>query len=157
MVLFNLESTNILKDGWQNNTWIREYRKNAAVSGKRIGNAMLVIQGAVDPIMYPGSVTDESNETLKADPSASTEYHLLFNISHAPAMYAGLQIYLDWIAATILQAAPKTWLLKIRPATLKLPSQPQYNGSRQIGSFRMRLSLGRRLELEILGRESRGK
>ena len=98
-VLFNLESTNILKDGWQNNTWIQEYQKNAAVGGKRIGGAMLVIQGAVDPIVYPGSVTDAINETLKADPSASIEYHLLPNVSHAPAMYAGLQIYLDWIAA----------------------------------------------------------
>ena len=98
-VLFNIESTDILKEGWQNNTWVREYQKNAAVGGKRIGGAMLVIQGGVDPIVYPGSVTDAINETLKADPSASIEYHLLPNISHAPAMYAGLQIYLDWIAA----------------------------------------------------------
>ena len=98
-VLFNIQSTNILKDGWQNNTWVQEYQKVAVVGGKRISGAMLVIQGGVDPIVYPQSVTDAVNETLEADPSAKIEYHLLPNVSHAPAMYAGLQIYLDWIAA----------------------------------------------------------
>jgi len=98
-VLFNIQSTNILKDDWQNNTSVQEYQKIAAVGGKRISGAMLVIQGGVDPIVYPQSVTDAVNETLEADPSAKIEYHLLPNVSHAPAMYAGLQIYLDWIAA----------------------------------------------------------
>ena len=60
---------------------------------------MLVIQGSVDPIVYSEPVTNAVNETVKADPSAKIEYHLLPNVSHAPAMYAGLQIYLDWIAA----------------------------------------------------------
>lgn len=98
-VLFNVPSQNILKSGWQNNTSIQEYQDNAAVGGKRISGAMLVIQGAVDPIVYPQSVTDAVNQTIKADPSAQIEYHVLPNVSHAPAMYAGLQIYHDWIAA----------------------------------------------------------
>lgn len=98
-VLYNIQSTNILKDGWQNNPWIQDWQKNAAVGGKRISGAMLVIQGGVDPIVYPESVTEAVSETMKADPSAKIEYHLLPNVSHAPAMYAGLHIYLDWIAA----------------------------------------------------------
>ena len=98
-VLFNLQSTDILKDGWQNNTWVQKYQEIAAVGGKPISGAMLVVQGGVDPIVYPQSVTDAIDQTMKADPSARIEYHMLPNVSHAPAMYAGLQIYLDWIAA----------------------------------------------------------
>lgn len=98
-VLFNLDLTNILKGGWQNNPSVQKYQKIAAVGGRCIRGAMLVIQGGVDPIVYPPSVTDAVNETLKADPSAKIEYHLLPDVSHAPAMYAGQSIYLDWIAA----------------------------------------------------------
>ena len=121
-VLFNLQSTKILKDGWRNNTSVQEYQRIAAVGGKRISGAMLVIQGGVDPIVYPQSVTDAVNETLKADPSAKIEYHLLPNVSHAPAMYAGLQIYLDWIAARFSRQPVKSGLSRfdpqpVRPAT----------------------------------------
>ena len=116
-VLFNVESKNILKDGWQDNTWVQEYQKNAAVGGKRISGGMLVIQGGVDPIVYPESVTDAINETLKADPSAKIEYHMLPNVSHAPAMYAGLQIYLDWIAARFSRQP-------IKPGFSRLDPQP---------------------------------
>lgn len=98
-VLFHIQTKNILKDGWQNNESVKEYQEIAAVSGKRISGPMLVIQGGADPFIYPQSVTDAINETLEADPSAQIEYHMLPNVSHAPAMYAGLQIYLDWIAA----------------------------------------------------------
>ena len=98
-VLFNIQSTDILKEGWQNNTSVQEYQNVAAVGGKPISGPMLVIQGGVDPIVYPQSVTDAVNETLNAESTAKIEYHLLPNVSHAPAMYAGLRIYLDWIVA----------------------------------------------------------
>lgn len=39
------------------------------------------------------------NRTVKVNRSASIQFHMLPNVSHAPAMYAGLQIYLDRIAA----------------------------------------------------------
>lgn len=116
-VLFNIRSKNILKDGWQNNTSVKQYQEIAAVSGKRISGAMLVIQGGADPIIYPQSVTDAINETLEVDPSAQIEYHLLPNVSHAPAMYAGLQIYLDWIAARF-SGQP------VKPGSLRFDPQP---------------------------------
>ncbi|KAL8838550.1 MAG: hypothetical protein Q9170_002092 [Blastenia crenularia] len=98
-VLFNVPSIGIMKDGWQKNNAIQSYQKVAGVGGKRISGPMLVIQGGVDPIVYPPTVTDAVNKTIAADPSASIQFHMLPNVSHAPAMYAGLQIYLDWIAA----------------------------------------------------------
>lgn len=118
-VLFNLESTNILKDGWQNNPSIQEYQKMAAVGGKCISGAMLVIQGGVDPSVYPPSVTDAVNKTVEADPSAKIEYHVLPNASHAPAMYAGLQIYLDWIAARFFGLPVKAGFSRFDPQPLR--------------------------------------
>lgn len=98
-VLFNIPTTGIIKEGWQNNSAIQEYQNTAEVGGKRISGPMLVIQGGIDPIVYPPTVTDAVNRTVAADPSVSIQLHILPNVSHAPAMYAGLQIYLDWIAA----------------------------------------------------------
>lgn len=98
-VLFNVNTTGILKEDWRNNTPIQEYQEAAAVGGKRISGPMLILQGAVDPIVDPHSVTKAVNRLVEVNPSANIEYHLLPGVSHAPAMYAGLQIYLDWIAA----------------------------------------------------------
>ncbi len=128
-VLFNVQSTNILKDGWQNNTSVQEYQKIAGVGGKRISGAMLVIQGGVDPIVYPQSVTDGINETLKADPSAKIEYHLLPNVAHAPAMYAGLQIYLDWIAARFSRQPVKPGFSRLDPQPIRPAAAQQLNAN----------------------------
>lgn len=98
-VLYNINSTNILKEGWQDNPAVQHYLNEAAVGGKRVSGDMLIIQGGVDPIVFPPSVTEAVDELVKANPSSNIQYHLLPNVSHAPAMYGGLQIYLDWIAA----------------------------------------------------------
>ncbi len=124
-VLFNIGSTNILKDGWQNNTSVQDYQEIAAVGGKRISGALLVIQGNVDPIVYPQSVTDAINKTLEVDPSARIEYHLLPNVSHAPAMYAGLQIYLDWIGARFSDHPVKPGFSRFDPQPVRPASAQQ--------------------------------
>ena len=124
-VLFNLPSQNILKSGWQNNTSIQEYQENAAVGGNRISGAMLIIQGAADPIVYPQSVTDAINQTIRADPSAQIEYHVLPHVSHAPAMYAGLQIYLEWIAARFSRQPVKPGFSRHDPQPVRPASAQQ--------------------------------
>lgn len=98
-VLFNVPTADILKYGWQNNTSVRQYQTAAGAGGMPISGPLLVIQGGADPIVYAPSVTDAVNRTKAVNPSARIEYYLLPDVTHAPAMYAGLQIYLDWIAA----------------------------------------------------------
>ena len=98
-VLYNLPSGDILKDGWQNNPTVQAWQEKAAVGGKPISGPMLVIQGGSDAVITPESVTNAISSTMRVSPAAQVEYHLLPNISHAPAMYAGLQIYIDWISA----------------------------------------------------------
>ena len=68
---------------------------------------MLVIQGSTDPIVNFQTTTDAVEETAKLFPSAQIEYHLLKNISHGPAMYAGQRLYMDWISARFSGEAVK--------------------------------------------------
>ena len=96
-VLFNLPSKNILKEGWQDNAWVQAYQKLAGVGGRPISGAMLVMTGAADPSVFPQTVTDAVNRLVDANPSAPIQYHQLPGVSHADAMFSGLQIYLAWI------------------------------------------------------------
>ena len=121
-VLYNLAATGILRDGWRENHAVQEYQRAAEVGGKRIRGPLLVIQGGADPIVYPPSVTDAVNRTVEVNRSASIQFHMLPNVSHAPAMYAGLQVYLDWIAARFsgqeLEAGPsRSDPRPVRPAS----------------------------------------
>ena len=99
-VLFQAATVpNMLKPGWQHNIHFQKYQELAANGGREISGPLLVVQGADDPVVSAQSVTDGVNETLKVFPSAQIEYHILPHVTHASAMYAGQQLYMDWIAA----------------------------------------------------------
>lgn len=99
-VLFQLPSgPNTVKSGWQNNPYIQKYQEVAANGGKKISGPLLIIQGEDDPLISSQPVTDAVNETAKMFPSSHIEYYLLPHVTHAPAMYASQQIWMDWIAA----------------------------------------------------------
>ncbi|KAL8653876.1 MAG: hypothetical protein Q9226_003658 [Calogaya cf. arnoldii] len=124
-VLFNIPTNGILKDDWRNNSAVQRYQKVAEVGGKRISGPMLVIQGGIDPVVYPPTVTDAVSRTMAADPSVSMQFHMLPNVSHAPAMYAGLQIYLDWIAARFSGEESKPGLSRSDPQPVRPASSQQ--------------------------------
>ena len=98
-VIYQLIGPDLLKEGWQNNTAIQEYQKGGGNGGKEVEGPMLVIQGGSDPIIHTPTVEAAIKETMQNFPSSQIEYHLLPNVTHAPAMYAGLRIYADWISA----------------------------------------------------------
>lgn len=99
-VLFQAATVpNMLKPDWQHNIHLQKYQELAANGGREISGPLLVIQGADDPVVSAQSVTDGVNETLNAFPLAQIEYHILAHVTHASAMYAGQQLYMDWIAA----------------------------------------------------------
>ncbi|KAI4140988.1 MAG: hypothetical protein L6R39_005557 [Caloplaca ligustica] len=124
-VLFNIQAKDILKDGWQNNPSIQDHQRIAEVGGKPVRGPMLIIQGEIDPIVSPPSVTDAIERTVKADPSANIEYHVLPNVSHAETMYAGLQYYLDWIAARFSGQAVKAGFSRSDPRPVRPTSAQQ--------------------------------
>ena len=99
-VLFQAATVpNMLKAGWQHNIHFQKYQELAANGGREFKGPLLVIQGADDPVVSTQSVTDGVNETLQLFPSAQIEYHILPRVTYASAMYAGQQLYIDWIAA----------------------------------------------------------
>ena len=99
-VLFQTASApNLLNPNWHQSPHLQNYQAIAANGGKPIRGPLLVIQGLDDPIVSAQSVTDGVTSTLKTFPSAQIEYHLLPHVTHASAMYAGQQLYMDWIAA----------------------------------------------------------
>lgn len=98
-VIYQLADQHTLKAGWQNNTSVQKYQAANINGGKAISDPLLVIQGGDDPIIYTPTVETAVKETMEKFPDSQIEYHLLPNVTHAPAMYAGLQIYIDWIAA----------------------------------------------------------
>lgn len=98
-ILFNLPVTpDNLIQGWQDNPVIQKYQQVAAVGKKPISGPMLIATGGADPIIFNPTVTTTVNETAKMFPEAQLDYYLLPDVSHAPAMYAGWQMYSAWIA-----------------------------------------------------------
>lgn len=102
-----------------------KYQDIAANGGEKISGALLVIHGGRDPFVYPPTATDAVNKTVKINPSAQIEYHILLNISHDPVMYAGQMIWMDWIAArfagTPVKPGYQSYVSRpVRPASAQL-------------------------------------
>lgn len=98
-IAYQLLTPTTLKPGWQNNTYLRNFVESTANGGKEISGPLLVIQGGADPTIYPPTVDAAVNATIQNFPGSDIEYHLLPDVTHAPAMYAGQPIYIDWIKA----------------------------------------------------------
>jgi len=107
IVLFQLGGHDILKPGWQNNPSVQRYQAANINGGKEIRGPLLAIQGGEDPIIHTPTVETAVTETIEKFPDSQIEYPLLPNVTHASAMYAGLQIYLEWIAARFAGQAAK--------------------------------------------------
>ena len=120
-IAYQLIAPTTLKEGWQNNTFFRSFADSTASGGKQISGPMLVIQGGADPIIYPPSVDAAVSMTMQNFPASDIEYHLLPDVTHAPAMYAGQPIYIDWIKARFAKARVESGFRKaiatpLRPA-----------------------------------------
>ncbi|KAG8531936.1 uncharacterized protein KY384_003572 [Bacidia gigantensis] len=94
-----LIESDILKQGWQNNLSIQEFNKVSTTGTQAIGGPMLVLQGEADPVVNAPKVEAAINDTITKFPDSQIEFHLMPNVTHAPIMYAGLPIYLQWISS----------------------------------------------------------
>ncbi|KAI0128713.1 secretory lipase [Xylariales sp. AK1849] len=92
-----LASSDIQREGW-NETWYLGAFENLAHSGgKEFAGPMLVLQGSAD-ITVPATLTSTAvNQTCKALPESKLQYTLLQGVTHVPVLYAGQQVWLDWI------------------------------------------------------------
>ena len=98
-LLFQLPSgQDALRSDWQSNTHIQQYQRMAFTGQKNVNGPLLVIQGDSDSAVTSDSVSSAVHATAKVC-SSHIAYHLLPNVSHVPAMYAGQTVWMDWIAA----------------------------------------------------------
>ncbi|KAL8829482.1 MAG: hypothetical protein Q9191_001989 [Dirinaria sp. TL-2023a] len=96
--LFQLPDINqTLKPNWRDHPVIQEYQACAATSRRPFRGPLLVIQGQEDPIIDAETIRWTVEETAGMFPDQSIEFHMLPGVTHAPLMYAGSQIYMEWI------------------------------------------------------------
>lgn len=98
-IAYQLNRPEYLREDWQNSPFFRDFAESTVNGGKELSGPILVIQGGADPIIYPPSVDVALNATIHNFPKSHIEYWVLPGVTHAPAMYAGQPIYIDWIKA----------------------------------------------------------
>jgi hypothetical protein len=59
---------------------------------------MLVLQGTADASVNPSGTAAAVNATCQACTDSALEYATFEGVSHVPVLYAGQQVWLDWIA-----------------------------------------------------------
>lgn len=127
-LLLTMAGFPILKDGWENNTYIKRYNNDTGNGGKPIKGPLLVIQGNSDINIDVGTTTAAVGRTAAVNPRESISYAIYNNISHAPSVWVGQQRYLDWIAERFDGEAARPGLVKeqvssFRPWSKYLPDQ----------------------------------
>jgi hypothetical protein len=59
---------------------------------------MLVLQGSADESVPAVLTTAAVNQTCSVLPDSKLQYTIFEGVTHVPVLYAGQQIWLDWIA-----------------------------------------------------------
>ncbi|KAI4199502.1 MAG: hypothetical protein LQ350_004568 [Teloschistes chrysophthalmus] len=88
----------LLKQGWRNDSYIKEFVNLTANGGAKIEGPLYVIQGEDDPNMHLSTTTSGVDKTSRNYPDSQLEYLTLPGIGHDPAMFASQRNWLDWIA-----------------------------------------------------------
>ncbi|KAI1623598.1 secretory lipase [Exophiala viscosa] len=94
-----LSQTELVQQGWNTSSWYFDALNNLTTNGgKPFAGPMLVLQGTADPSVDPNGTTAAVNATCQAYPDRSLEYATFEGVTHVPVLYAGQQVWLDWIA-----------------------------------------------------------
>ncbi|KAL6241402.1 hypothetical protein RBB50_011666 [Rhinocladiella similis] len=93
-----LSQSSLFKDDW-NETWYFNALDNLTRNGGRpFAGPMLVLQGTADPSVNPNGTAAAVNETCSKYEDGALEYATFEGVTHVPVLYAGQQVWLDWIA-----------------------------------------------------------
>ncbi|RYP63148.1 hypothetical protein DL769_007059 [Monosporascus sp. CRB-8-3] len=86
-----------VREDWDR-SWYAEAFDNTSNIGGPFAGPMLVLQGTGDASVNVKDVEAAVNATCGTIPDAQIEITVFEGVSHKPVMYAGQQIWLDWIA-----------------------------------------------------------
>lgn len=92
-------SFNILRgNAWNETYHLDAFDRLTRAGGKEFAGPMLVLQGSADsqaPVIGTSAIV---NQTCKALPQSQLQYEVVEGVDHVPVLFAGQQIWLDWIA-----------------------------------------------------------
>lgn len=88
----------LARDGWADTYYLDAFDRLTRVGGKEFAGPMLVLQGSADPSVPAVLTTAAVNQTCAALPRSRLQYTVLEGVGHVPVLFAGQQIWLDWIA-----------------------------------------------------------
>ena len=91
--------TEVLKPNWKNNSTVREHKAVTTNGGRRIKGPLLIIHGDMDPVLSASASAKAAEKTAESFPDSQMEYITLTGITHVPAMFASVRIWMDWIEA----------------------------------------------------------
>ncbi|KAI1261875.1 secretory lipase [Xylariaceae sp. FL1019] len=89
---------NLSRSDWSDTWYLPAFDALTRSGGKEFAGPMLVLQGVADNAVPEVLVSATVNETCEAVPEAQLEFALLDGVGHVPVLYAGQQVWLDWIA-----------------------------------------------------------
>ena len=108
----------LLKPGWEENAYTRNFVERTANGGKRIGGPMLVLQGLADVNMDPGTTTNALNAKVATFSESSLQYITWKGVTHLPMMYAAQRQWLAWVEDRFAGVPAPTGFSKSETASL---------------------------------------
>ncbi|RYP67449.1 hypothetical protein DL771_007227 [Monosporascus sp. 5C6A] len=93
-----LSSSDLVREDWDQSWYVEAFDNLTSNIGRPFAGPMLVLQGTGDSSVNVTGVEAAVNATCEAVPDAQIEIVEFEGVSHTPVMYAGQQIWLDWIA-----------------------------------------------------------
>lgn len=98
-IAIQLIGAQLIKEGWQNHTAVQAWQNTYANGRKPFRGPMLIVEGDGDPAVQSYALEAAIMDTIQQYPDSQLQYHVLPGVTHAPALYAGLRVYMDWVAA----------------------------------------------------------
>ncbi|KAK6086506.1 putative secretory lipase [Seiridium cupressi] len=93
-----LATPNLQREGWNETWYLPAYDNLTSVGGKEFAGPMLVLHGSADMVIPEITAATAVNATCEALPDSRLQYTVLEGVTHVPVLYAGQQIWLNWIA-----------------------------------------------------------
>lgn len=93
-----LSGAELLRPGFENEPWVKEYAELVNVGGRRVGCPVLVVHGTADDHLDIGVVRGAVERTWEVDEERRLEFVTLPGVAHTPAVTASQRVYMEWIA-----------------------------------------------------------
>lgn len=98
-LFYGSNNDTLVNPTWNSTWYLRQFKELVGLGGKPISGPMLVLQGLADPLVLANGTEDAVNQTCAVLPEdASVALAEFQGVTHVPSLYAGQQIWLDWIA-----------------------------------------------------------